>query len=62
MYADNRPCLYWPRTAEWDGSMLLAEVVVPWTSEWLAHYEIWLATGKWHGRGIHPVKRTNRRN
>ncbi|MYD87819.1 MAG: hypothetical protein F4018_15215 [Acidobacteria bacterium] len=28
--------------------------IVPWTSEWLACYEIWLATGKWLGGGTTP--------
>lgn len=34
--------------------MHLWETVIPWTSEWLLHYEVWLATGDWHGRGEHP--------
>jgi hypothetical protein len=36
--------------------MSLAKAIVPWTSEWLLHYEIWLATGDWRGSGIHPGK------
>lgn len=52
MYADNRPCLY--RRHDWDASMMLADTIVPWASEWLAHYEVWLATGDWTGRGEHP--------
>jgi hypothetical protein len=34
--------------------MLLTKSVVPWISEWLINNEIWLATGKWCGGGIHP--------
>jgi hypothetical protein len=46
-YPDDKLCLHLPR--QWRPSMLLA--VVPWTSEWLLYYEIWLATGTWHGGG-----------
>ena len=34
--------------------MLIADTIVPWTCEWLIHYEIWLATGEWHGGGEEP--------
>jgi hypothetical protein len=33
--------------------MLLAYTVVPWISEWLLYYELWLFTGEWTGGG-HP--------
>ena len=54
MYADDEPCLYWPKQREWDGSMLIVDTIIPWTCEWLTHYEIWLFAGKWHGQGVHP--------
>ena len=38
---------------EWAERMLIAEIIVPWISEWLLHYEIWLVTGEWHGGGMH---------
>jgi len=53
-----------PHTFSEDGSLCLhyrefsaaedyiADVLVPWASEWLLHYELWLATGDWHGGGI----------
>lgn len=57
-YPGKRLCLYLPRTGEWRGDMLLSQTIVPWISEWLLHYEIWLVTGKWYGGGIHPnIKR-----
>ena len=34
--------------------MFIADTIVPWACEWLLHYEIWLATGEWHGGGEHP--------
>ena len=54
LYPDDCLCLYFPRADEWTASMMLADTIVPWISEWLLHYEIWLATGKWFGGGIHP--------
>ena len=51
-YGDKEPCLYYPPANEWNPSMLLAYSIVPWTSRWLYFYEIWLATGEWHGGGI----------
>lgn len=52
LYKGNILCLHLP--GEWNGSMLLAETILPWTAEWLLHYEIWLATGEWEGGGAHP--------
>lgn len=56
-------CLYYKKAREWNASMLIADVIVPWISEWLLHYEIWSVTGKWNGGGIHhgvnnkPIKK-----
>lgn len=52
-YADGSLCLYLPAAREWDSSMYLADTIVPWTAEWLIHYELWHATGEWHGGGFH---------
>jgi len=50
MFDQDRLCLYYHY--EYDVTrMLLADTVIPWASEWLLHYEIWLATGTWHGGG-----------
>lgn len=51
-YGDQEPCLYHPPSNEWRPTMPLAFTIVPWTSRWLYFYEIWLATGDWHGGGI----------
>lgn len=37
-----------------DSKHLIAEVLVPWVSDWLYYYEAWVTTGEWHGGGIHP--------
>lgn len=34
---------------EFNSYMFIADTIIPWTVEWLYFYEIWLATGEWHG-------------
>ena len=46
-------CLYHRDMNEWNECMMIANTIIPWTSEWLLYYEIWAATGIWHGGGIH---------
>ncbi|MDT0651422.1 hypothetical protein [Autumnicola edwardsiae] len=33
--------------------MFIADTIIPWSSEWLYHYEIWAGTGKWQAKGIY---------
>lgn len=56
-YAEDRPCLFLPRAGEWRSDRKLALTIIPWLSLWLFYYEIWLATGVWHGGGVHPPAR-----
>lgn len=42
---------------EWSPKMLIVRTTVPWTSEWLLNYELWLATGRWYGSGEWPPLR-----
>ena len=46
-------CLYDPATREWHPGLAVARTIIPWTIEWLACYEGWLATGEWTGGGRH---------
>ncbi|MEL7599153.1 hypothetical protein SDC9_113949 [bioreactor metagenome] len=46
-------CIYYKRAKEWNETKFIADTIIPWTSEWLFHYEIWATTGIWHGGGIH---------
>lgn len=46
-------CLFDPSAEEWTHDDLIAETTVPWTADWLACYETWLATGRWHCGGRH---------
>lgn len=52
VYTDGRLCLYEP--GEWKADMPVASSILPWASEWLFHYEIWLVTGAWTGGGDWP--------
>ncbi len=53
-FRDKCLCLYHYPSREWHAGMMLADTVIPWASEWLIHYELWLATGVWCGGGVHP--------
>jgi hypothetical protein len=46
-YNDKSLCLY--DAGQWAEHMLIVDTIVPWTAEWLLHYEVWLATGEWLG-------------
>ena len=37
---------------QWSSKMLLVDTIIPWSSEWLFHYEMWKGTGIWFGDGI----------
>lgn len=52
VYHGGSLCLH--ESNDWDGSMLLADTIIPWAAEWLFFYEIWKATGAWHGGGAWP--------
>jgi hypothetical protein len=49
IYPGDELCLYYP--GQWRHDMLLATTILPWTAEWLIHYELWLITGTWTGGG-----------
>lgn len=57
--ARSRFCLYDPaaRPHQWTREHFIADRIIPWSAEWLACYEIWLATGEWKGGGRHPASR-----
>jgi hypothetical protein len=46
-YDNGTLCLH--DAGQWDATMFIVDTIVPWAAEWLLHYEIWLATGKWSG-------------
>lgn len=51
-------CLFYSKIGEWDASMLLSRSIVPWASEWLYFYELWVITGEWLGEGIGHSRKT----
>lgn len=53
-YEGDLLCLYRPKYEEWNPSLLIAETIIPWISEWLYFYEVWLVAGIWLGGGEHP--------
>lgn len=53
-HEQQKLCLYYPNGEEWNRTKYLVHTIIPWTSEWLLHYEVWLITGVWNGGGIHP--------
>jgi hypothetical protein len=46
-YRDGSVCLHEPH--QWDESMLIADTILPWISEWLVYYELWRRSGVWYG-------------
>ena len=49
IYQDGSLCLYEP--GQWAHGDSIATTILPWTCEWLLHYEFWRATGEWCGSG-----------
>jgi hypothetical protein len=39
---------------DWHYSMRISHTIMPWISQWLYFYEVWLQTGEWIGKGTHP--------
>jgi hypothetical protein len=55
VFQGRHPCVHFD--GDWDPSMSIAAMIIPWTSEWLLHYEIYRATGRWTGGGHEPGPR-----
>jgi hypothetical protein len=55
LFSNGTLCLH--LEDEWSPDMLVVDTTVPWTSEWLLNYELWLATGSWYGGGEWPPPR-----
>lgn len=45
------PCVFDPRSKQWDYDKPIAKDIIPWVSQWLAAYEGWFATGEWTAGG-----------
>lgn len=44
-------CLFTYANNDWNDTMSISSTIIPWTSEWLYFYEIWLINGDWLGGG-----------
>ena len=50
-------CLYMAKYREFQFSDFISQTIIPWTSLWLYHYEVWHTSGSWLGGGEHPSKK-----
>lgn len=48
-FDDNSICTFYPDTLIWNRTMKFSETIIPWVSDWIFHYEIWLVTKTWNG-------------
>ncbi len=55
VYEDGQKDICVHRPEEWNKSMSIALTIMPWISQWLYFYEAWVLTGKWLGKGTHPL-------
>lgn len=55
VYREGTLCLHQP--GEWRPGMFITDSTLTWTAEWLFNYEVWKATGEWHGGGEWPPGR-----
>lgn len=55
LFSDGTLCLH--LEDEWSPAMLIVHTTIPWTSEWLLNYEMWLGTSSWYGGGEWPPRR-----
>jgi hypothetical protein len=53
VFPGDELCLYRDEFDVWRDS--IAVKMVPWISEWLYYYELWLTTGEWLGGGEHAT-------
>lgn len=51
MYQDHSLCLHYPPDMQWNEKVKIYQYTIPWISEWIVFYEIYLRNGhKWEGR------------
>lgn len=50
-HSEQRLCLYSVSNEEWTTRKLIVSTIIPWISDWLFYYELWLTNGEWLGGG-----------
>ena len=48
---EQQICLYSPSQKEWKSTQYIVNTIIPWASEWLYYYELWIPDGQWYGGG-----------
>ena len=48
---EQQLCLYSPSKKDWKSTHYIVDTIIPWASEWLFYYELWLPYGEWYGGG-----------
>ena len=56
IFPGKKLCLFQPKYKEFSYTDFVSDTIIPWTSLWLYHYEVWHITGEWFGGGEHPGK------
>lgn len=54
VFPQDHLCLCYPW--QWTPGTMIAQTIVPWTAEWLLHFEVWKVTNTWHGGGHEPIE------
>lgn len=52
-------CLYSSDGGKWNSGNSIVSTIIPWASEWLYYYEMWLIDGIWHGGGHNEYSNEN---
>lgn len=50
-HQEQKLCLYSWKKRQWTKEKLISSTIIPWVSEWLEFYELWLISGQWLGGG-----------
>ena len=50
-HEEQKLCLYSWKKRQWTKEKLISSTIIPWASEWLEFYELWLISGQWLGGG-----------
>ena len=61
-HTEQKLCLYSWKKRQWTKEKLISTTIIPWASEWLEFYELWLISGKWLGGGHNEYGNLKKRN
>lgn len=61
-HSEQKLCLYSWKKRQWTKEKLISTSIIPWASEWLEFYEIWLISGLWLGGGHDEYSKPGKKN